>query len=207
MLRLYRFAYSTNVERVTLALAHKGIDFESVWVDPGDRSAVERVSGQPLVPVIELDGEVVADSTRIVRRLEELHPDPPLYPTDLARRAEVHTFEDWFNLVWKGPPNAIAAEQEKDEPDRAAIEGWSTELRTALNRFDALLDGRDHLMGRDFSAADLCAYPFLKYALHGREPDDDDPFHDVLVQHQPLGPHPRIADWIRRVGERPGAER
>ena len=37
MLRLYRFRYSTNVERVALALAHKGIEAESVQVDPDDR--------------------------------------------------------------------------------------------------------------------------------------------------------------------------
>ena len=202
MIRLYRFAYSTNVERVTLALAHKGIEYESVWVDPADRSEVMRVSGQELVPVVEIGGEVVADSTRIVRRLEEIQPEPPLYPADAARRAELHMFEDWFNLVWKGPPNAIAAEMGKPDADQAAIEGWSVEMRAALNRFDALLDGRDHLMGDDFSAADVCAYPFLRYALHGREPDDDDPFHAVLVHHQPLGPHPRIAEWIQRVAER-----
>ena len=204
MIRLYRFAYSTNVERVTLALEHKGIEYESVWVDPADRSEVVRVSGQELVPVVEIDGEMVADSTRIVRRLEEIQPDPALYPADSARRAELHTFEDWFNLVWKGPPNAITAEMGKPDPDQAAIEGWSAEMRDALNRFDALLDGRDHLMGDDFSAADLCAYPFLRYALHGRETDENDPFHAVLVQHQNLGPHPRIADWIRRVDERAG---
>ena len=32
-LRLYRFQFSTNVERVTLALGHKGLEAESVWVD------------------------------------------------------------------------------------------------------------------------------------------------------------------------------
>src|SRR5919198_1145642 len=41
-MRLYRFRFSTNVERVTLALAYKGIDVESVWVDPDDRSVLER---------------------------------------------------------------------------------------------------------------------------------------------------------------------
>ena len=80
-MKLYRFPRSTNCERVALALAHKGIVPESVLVDPGDRSPVRQVSGQDLVPVLAFDdGEVVADSMEIVRRLDERHPDPPLYP-------------------------------------------------------------------------------------------------------------------------------
>ena len=52
MLRLYRFRYSTNVERVALALAYKGIEVESVEIDPDDRTPVRELSGQDLVPVL-----------------------------------------------------------------------------------------------------------------------------------------------------------
>ena len=77
-MRVYRIPFSTNVERVALALAHKGLPAEWVDVDPGDRSPVERVSGQPLVPVLDDDGKIVVDSMEIVRHLEERWPDPPL---------------------------------------------------------------------------------------------------------------------------------
>ena len=74
MLKLYRGEYSTNVERVALALAHKGLEVESVWIDWADRSPVEAVSGQALVPVL-VDGErVVIDSMEILLYLEDLHP-------------------------------------------------------------------------------------------------------------------------------------
>src|SRR5438128_7203847 len=69
-MQLYRFRHSTNVDRVVLALAYKGLDAESVWVDPADRSPVEQVSGQPLVPVLVDGDEVVADSTTIIEHLE-----------------------------------------------------------------------------------------------------------------------------------------
>ena len=78
MLRLFRAPYSTNVERVALALAFKGLPVESVVIDYGDRSLVEEVSGQPLVPVLDDDGTIVVDSMEIVRHLEERWPDPPL---------------------------------------------------------------------------------------------------------------------------------
>jgi glutathione S-transferase len=78
VLRLFRAPYSTNVERVALALAFKGLPVESVVIDYGDRSLVEQVSGQPLVPVLDDDGKIVVDSMEIVRHLEERWPDPPL---------------------------------------------------------------------------------------------------------------------------------
>ena len=52
-MRVYRIPFSTNVERVSLALAHKRLEVEWVDVDPADRAEVVRVSGQELVPVLE----------------------------------------------------------------------------------------------------------------------------------------------------------
>ncbi|MGZ8716476.1 MAG: glutathione S-transferase N-terminal domain-containing protein, partial [Gaiellaceae bacterium] len=46
-------------------------------VDPADRSAVEAVSGQSLVPVLVDGDEVVTDSPAIVALLEERFPETP----------------------------------------------------------------------------------------------------------------------------------
>jgi glutathione S-transferase len=210
MIRLYEFPLSTNVERVRLALAHKGLPVEHVVIDPADRGEVRRVSGQDLVPVIEDGGRVVTDSMEIVRYLDERYPERPLYPRDPARRSEVLIFIDWFNRVWKRPPNAIEAELGKPAPDRAQIEAWGREMSQAVELFEGLLQGRDYLMGDAFSAADAAAFPFLKYALLGHEQlrKDEDPylFHRILVDYQPLGDdHPRLCDWIRRVDRLPRA--
>ena len=202
---VYRAPFSTNVERVALASAHKEIAVESVVIDYSDRSEVERVSGQGLVPVIDDDGTVVVDSMEIVRYLEERYPDPPLYPVDEARRAETLIFGDWFDQVWKQPPNEIEAESGKPEPDRDRMAALAGEMAAALDRSEAMLAGRDHLMGDEFSAADCAAFPFLKYALF-RDPADDELFHRILDAYQQLqDTHPRLADWIRRVNERPRA--
>jgi glutathione S-transferase len=202
VIRLFRAPFSTNVERVALALAHKGLAVESVVIDYADRSPVIEVSGQPLVPVIVDDGRVVADSTTILRYLEETRPDPPLFPRDRARRAEMDVFLEWFNEVWKAPPNAIEAELEKPEPDRERIAALGARLGAWLAVFEAMLDGRNHLFG-EFSAADCAAFPFLKYGRF-RDPADDELFHLILEEHQRLdGGYPRLAAWIDRVNERP----
>jgi glutathione S-transferase len=206
VIRLYRARFSTNVERVALALAHKRLEVESVWIEYSDRSPVERVSGQQLVPVVELeDGAVVLDSMQIVRVLEELHPSPPLYPAGAAGRARMIHFIDWFDDVWKVAPNAIEAEIGREQPDLARIEELSAQMATALGHFEEMLTSNSYLYGDEFSAADCAAYPFLKYALW-RDPADDELFHRVLDGYQQLGnDHPRLTAWIERIDERPRA--
>jgi glutathione S-transferase len=202
MLLLYRAPFSTNVERVALALAHKGLDVESVVISYEDRSPVIEVSGQPLVPVLVDGDEVIADSVRILRHLEERHPDPPLFPRDAARRAELDVFLEWFNEVWKIPPNAIEDELERDDPDDERVTALAARMRASLDLFEQLLDGRDHLFG-DFSAADCAAFPFLKYGRL-RDRDDDELFHRILEEHLRLDDaYPRLSAWIDRVNERP----
>jgi maleylacetoacetate isomerase len=205
MLRLYRAPFSTNVERVALALAHKGLEAESVVISYEDRSPVVEVSGQGLVPVLVDGDEVIPDSIRILRHLEASWPDPPLFPRETSRRAELDVFLDWFNEVWKVPPNAMEAELERDRPDRELIGSLAARMRASLDRFEEMLDGRDHLFGADFSAADCAAFPFLKYAKL-RDPADDELFHRILEDNLRLdGGHPRLSAWIDRVNERPRA--
>jgi glutathione S-transferase len=204
VIRLYRAPWSTNVERVTLALGHKGLEAESIWIDYSDRSAVERVSGQPLVPVVELDGEVVHDSARIIKWLEELHPDPPLFPADPTRHAEMDIFIEWFNGVWKRPPNEIERILGLPETDPDQIAGLARLMDEWLDFFESMLRGRDYLLGDDFSAADCIAYPFLKYAA-GRDPADGELFHRILEEHQTVAGRPALAAWIERIRQRPQA--
>jgi maleylacetoacetate isomerase len=205
MIRLYRAPFSTNVERVALTLALKGLTAESVWIDYSDRSLVERVSGQPLVPVVDYDGTILAESMDIVRYLDERHPDPPLYPADRARRAELEVFVDWFNRVWKGPPNLIEAELSKPSPNEAEIESLAERMTDSLDLFERLLAGRDYLLGDALTAADIAAFPFLKFAtLH--DPADDELFHLILRDRQRDGrDRPRLAAWIDRVDGVPRA--
>jgi glutathione S-transferase len=205
--RVLRIPYSTNVERVALALAHKSIPVDWVDIDPDDRSRVVELSGQELVPVLEADhGEVVSDSMRIVAWLEKRRPDPPLWPASSGRRAEVDVFIEWFNRVWKVPPNAMAAELQAQRPDEQRLEAWAAELRGWLHLFEEMLGGRDWLMGESFGAADVCAFPFLKYGVLALRDDDRDPFHRVLADHLPIkGAFPATEAWVHRVDGLPRA--
>lgn len=190
-LRVWRVPYSTNVERVSIALAHKGLEAEWIEVPYDDRVEIERVSGQTLVPVLEHDGRVISDSTEILRFLEELQPEPPLWPREPARHAEVDIFVDWFNRLWKRPPNLIA-----DGAGDAAKYG--PRISESLDLFESLLDGRDFLFGVELGVADVIAYPFLKYAVIWEDGDEHE-FHRILQRWLPIDGHPRVEAWIQRM--------
>jgi glutathione S-transferase len=203
MAQLVRAPHSTNVERVALALAHKGVtDVESVVIDYSDRSKAIELSGQGLVPVfVDDDGTVVADSRRILRHLEATRPDPPLFPEDPCRRSGLEVFMEWFDEVWKGPPNAMADAIDDGTVDEETFALQSARLDAWQDVFEGFLAGPDYLLG-EFSAADCLAYPFLRYATLSESPDDES-FHHVLVDHLSLDGRPNLAAWIERMDARP----
>ncbi len=206
-IRVHRIAFSTNVERVALAAAHKGVPVEWVDVDPADRSAVVALSGQDLVPVMETpEGAVVADSMAIVEWLESHVARPALWPPDACSRARADIAVEWFNGVWKAPPNAIADALAGEQPDQLRIATWSAQLGAWLTRFEVLLGGRDFLLGDRLGVFDVCAFPFLKYGVIVPARDDPDPFHHVLHEHQRQAADlPLLSAWIARVDALPRA--
>jgi glutathione S-transferase len=207
MLRIHRVPYSTNVERVALAAAHKSLDVTWVDHDPDDRSVIRALSGQDLVPVAELgSGEVVVDSMTIVQRLEAIAPEPPLYPSDPGARARVDVFVAWFNRVWKVAPNAIEAEESSPSPDPARIARLGGELAASRDILDGLLADGPFLMGTSLTASDVCAFPFLKWAALDAAPPDVPRFEHILVEWLALGQgHPRVRAWIDRMEALPRA--
>jgi glutathione S-transferase len=200
VLRVHRIPYSTNVERVALACGLKGLRVEWVDHDPADRTEIVAVSGQPLVPVAELEGEVVADSMRIVERVDRTSPEPPLYPAEPAERAAVETFVEWFDEVWKRPVNALDADSPPADAERLI-----PRIRAWTGRFERRLGTMRFLLGRELTAADVCAFPFLRYAVHEPAAADDERFHAILREQLAPGEHPALDSWVRRIAALPQA--
>jgi maleylacetoacetate isomerase/maleylpyruvate isomerase len=190
VLRVHRIPFSTNVQRVAIAAGLKGLEVEWVDHDPADRGAIRALSGQDLFPVAELpDGRLLHDSPVILRALDELAPDPPLWPAEPTARATADVFAEWFNLVWKGPPNRIA-----DGAEQPGDRAW---LAASRDVFEGLLAARPFLLGDEPGIADVLAYPFLRYG-RGVQPGDDDAFHAVLAAHLDPQGHPRLDAWLDR---------
>ena len=95
--KLYGFVLSHPVTTVRLALARKGIDFEQVNLTVGLHAAQLRTLGfsRGTVPAIKLDGQKIQGSREIIRALEEMQPEPRLFPADPSLRIAVEDAERW----------------------------------------------------------------------------------------------------------------
>ena len=87
-MRLIDAAACPYCARARIALAEKGLDYETVEIDLRDRpSWVYDLNPLGRVPVLD-DGFVLPESAVIMEYLEERYPEPALLPADLAARAQ-----------------------------------------------------------------------------------------------------------------------
>jgi glutathione S-transferase len=107
--KLYSLATSHPARAAGLMLRHKGIEYELVNLPPGSQPIILRVRGfqGTTVPALEIDGRKIQGSTEISRALDELQPDPPLFPADAEQRAAVVEAERWGEAVYQSVPRRI----------------------------------------------------------------------------------------------------
>jgi glutathione S-transferase len=91
-------------------LEHKGIEYERVDLPPVISRVIMRAAGFPgnRVPALKIDGRKVQGSRNISRELDELQPEPPLFPTDPAARTAVEDAERWGDEVFQQMPRTIS---------------------------------------------------------------------------------------------------
>lgn len=93
--RLYTIPGSHPGVAAQLMLKHKGIDFKRTDLFPVISKLVVRGLGFPrnTVPAIKIDGKKVQGSREIARELEQLRPEPALFPADPGKLAAVEEAE------------------------------------------------------------------------------------------------------------------
>jgi glutathione S-transferase len=106
---LYGSLPSPPSHSVRLMLEHKGLEHRVVWLLPGLWPVLLRTRGfrGGTVPAIKIDGRRLQGSRTISRALEELKPEPPLFPADPQQRLEVEEAERWGDEVLQDVPRRI----------------------------------------------------------------------------------------------------
>ncbi|HEU5142937.1 MAG TPA: glutathione S-transferase [Solirubrobacterales bacterium] len=97
---LWQIDVSHFSEKARWALAWKGVEHKRHSPVPGAHMVVAAWltrGRQVTLPVLEIDGRRIGDSTAIVAALEQLYPEPPLYPDDPAERRRALELEDFFD--------------------------------------------------------------------------------------------------------------
>jgi glutathione S-transferase len=98
---LYGFRISPFVEKVIRGIQYKGLGWE-IRAPTGATGMRKWSPRTGKMPVADIAGERLYDSTFILRRIDELTPNPPLISADRAIAARQRHMEDWSDesLYW-----------------------------------------------------------------------------------------------------------
>jgi glutathione S-transferase len=180
--------YSLFSWRTRMALAHKGLKFESHPVPMSDKDALA-FSGGKTVPVIRDGGTVVRDSWKIAEHLETAYPGAPSLFGGSIGHGLCQTFNIWADrtLVPAMLPIVVADLFERVDPldrdfFRAMMEGFlkttledtragrgkATErLRRTLDPLRAALKRQPFVCGAAPAYADYIVFSVLQWARVG----------------------------------------
>ncbi|UWQ91508.1 glutathione S-transferase family protein [Rhodobacteraceae bacterium M382] len=169
MARLYHVPLSPFCRKVRLVLAEKKIEVELVeeryWEKDPD---FLRRNPAAKVPVVRLDGKMMAESAAICEYLEETRPDPALMPTDPDGRYEVRRLVSWFDdkfhnevtskLLYERVNKKVTGE---GYPDSRNVKSGAKAVKYHLDYMAWLLDHRRWLAGDQMTLADFAAAAHL----------------------------------------------
>jgi maleylacetoacetate isomerase len=167
-MKLYTYWRSLATFRVRIALNLKGLRYDPVYVDldAGEQSRADfkAINPQMVIPaLVEDDGNVLFQSMAILEYLNEVHPEPPLLPSDPRGRARVRalsliTVADTHPLIVPRVRNHLAATFNLSEEGKATwVRHW---FAAGLDAYEAHLS-RDRATGRyshgdSVTLADIC---------------------------------------------------
>jgi glutathione S-transferase len=177
VIKLYVVPGSNPSMSARLALEHKGLRYERVDLIPTIHMAFLRLAGFPArtVPALRIDGKRVQGSLEVVRALEELHPEPPLFPGDPEERRRVEEAERWGEAVLQPIPRRLAWWAIKRE-------------RKALRSF---AEGAD--LHVPIGLAIRAAGPIIRFEIHTHAATDESVQADLRALPETLS---RIDAWI-----------
>jgi glutathione S-transferase len=193
-LRLFSGPLSMFGMKAQIAAIEKGLDFELVLVpfetayEPKHPDVV-RINPKRQVPVLIHGDLEIFDSTQIFEYLEDLEPDPPLWPADRDARARARLLELKSDEVYFPHIIRLMGLQEKHgDPAFAAARASAHGFYHEMN---SLLADREYLAGA-YSFADIAFYMAQVFGARMGAPIDSGT--------------PHLIRWRDRITTRPAVE-
>jgi glutathione S-transferase len=95
---LWHLEISHYNEKVRWALDYKGVAHVRRAVMPAlQELTARRLRAGRTVPILEINGRAIGDSTKIIEAIERRWPEPPLYPADPEQRSRALDLEEYFD--------------------------------------------------------------------------------------------------------------
>lgn len=183
-LKLYQSNASPNSRRARIYLAEKGISVHLIPVDLGAKEqfsdAYRAINPRSVIPTLVLDdGTAIGEVPAIMRYLEEMYPEPPLFgatPKERAlaamweRRVELEGFASVMEAVRNTVPGlkgrAIAGPHGYDQIP-ALAERSRQRIVNFYSDLNARLTDTPFVAGDRFSVADITAVVTVDFAAKG----------------------------------------
>lgn len=120
---LWQLDISHYSEKARWALAHKGVAYRRRSPLPGGHMAIAlwlTRGSEKTLPILQLDGRTIGDSTAVIAALEKRYPEPPLYPADPEQRRHALALEDFFDEELGPYTRLLAFHELINEPEMFA---------------------------------------------------------------------------------------
>jgi len=195
-LKIYGVARS-RAARVLWMAKELGLDYEHVKVDfaTGETRQPAHLALNPNghIPVIDDEGVILWESMAINLYLAKKYGRDGFYPTRLADEARAWQWSLWGMTEVERPLLTAMmnrAVYPEDKRDAAAADAAEKSLAQPLGVLDGVLGRSSHLLGAQFTVADLNVASILAWA----RPAQID-----------MSAFPKVAEWLRICAERPAA--
>lgn len=142
---LHDYWRSSAGYRLRIALRLKGIAHRRLPVDlvAGDHRGADHLTLNPqgLVPVLEIDGQVLTQSLAVLDYLEETRPQPALLPNDPAARAHIRAISQAVACEIHPVSNLRILKRVEALAGPDARAAWNRDnIATGLTAVEAMLD-------------------------------------------------------------------
>lgn len=159
MIRLYSIPPSLYSAKVRIVLRAKQLAFEDVPPPGGYGSeAYKEIVPSGTLPAIDHDGFVLADSEAINEYLDELVPQPPMWPSDIVGRARARSLSRFHDTRLEPAVRALFGHVDPGKRDKAFVAGQAKLIAERLSQFARIARPAPLLTGDRLSLAD-CGYP------------------------------------------------
>jgi glutathione S-transferase len=169
MLKLYGTSKSRSA-RSLWALEELGLKYEHIPVEVAKAKSPEHLKLNPNghIPVLEDDGEIFWESMAINLYLAAKYGKAPFWPESHEDRGHAVQWSFWG--MTETEPHLLAILRNRmllppeQRNEQAAVAGVAA-MQGPLKVLDGALKGRDYLLGKDFTIADLNPSSVLSFAV------------------------------------------
>ena len=195
MIKLYGINLSNYFSTAKAAFVEKNVPFEEVSIMPSQEPEVLALSPMGKVPYIEVEGTPLSETNVIFDYLEDIQPQPALYPSDPWAKAKTKEIIRVVELYLDTPARRHLPSVYFGAPvNQTVYEQARPDLDKGLRALTQLARFAPYIAGDTFTFADITAYFQLRFTnLHTTKIYDWD-ITDSL---------PGLGAYLDMLGQRP----